>query len=321
MNKKGKIALAVTAGAVAAVAAGAFVAAVRILSGVAINRKLIALPQGVQDKISGGLTKDPNLEQIRKAGEGAKTLATETVNIKSDDGLTLTGHYYPAKNPKRLIIAMHGWRSSWTNDYGASCDFFHSAGCSLLYPDQRCTGDSEGEYIGFGVLERRDCLAWINYATERFGTEIPIYLAGVSMGATTVMMTLGYSLPPNVKGVIADCGFTSPHAIWSHVINENIKISEKLSYPILNYICNKKAQYDGDEYSTIEALSETDVPVLFIHGGADKFVPIAMTFENYEACCSEKELLVVPGAGHGMSYLVDTEGYQKKVSEFFKKHD
>ena len=320
-KNKGKIGLGLALGALGAAAAGVAYMAVRILGDVAIKRDVMPLPKGIQNKLSGGFTEDPNLAEARRAGEDARKLETETVSIVTDDGLTLTGHFRPNESTKRVVIAMHGWRSSWENDYGASCEFYHNCGCATLYPDQRCTGASDGEYIGFGVLERHDCLAWIKYICDRFGPDMPVYLVGISMGATTVLMTLGFPLPANIKGVIADCGFTSPKAIWSHVINENMGISDKLSYPILNYICNKKAQYDGDEYSTVTALSENVIPVLFVHGGADKFVPISMTFENYEACKGEREIFVVPGAGHGMSYLVDTEGYHRKVKKFFQKHD
>ena len=321
MKKGTRIALAATAGALLAVAGGAIVAASRFICDVAIKRDIKPLHPILQKKLSGGAYDDPMMEEIMKVSDDARSLPTETVTITNEEGMKLTGHYYPAENPKRIIIAMHGWRSSWWHDYGYSCEFYHNAGCALLYPDQRGTGDSDGDYIGFGVLERADCLAWINYAVERFGTEIPIYLVGISMGATTVLMTLGYQLPASVKGVIADCGFTSPHAIITHVMSENMGVSDKLSYPIINAICNKKAQFDGDGYSTVDALKENEIPVLFVHGGKDKFVPVHMTFENYEACKGEKELLIVPGAGHGLSYVVETDAYRQKVLRFFKKYD
>lgn len=321
MKKETKIALAVAAGALLTAAAGAVVAASRYICDVAIKRDIKPLPDILQRKLSGGSSADPALTEIMKVSDSARSLPTETVSIVNDEGLTLTGHYYPAENPKRLVIAMHGWRSSWWHDYGYSCSFYHDSGCALLYPDQRGTGESGGDYIGFGVLERADCLAWIKYAVERFGPDIPIYLVGISMGATTVLMTLGYELPPSVKGVIADCGFTSPHAIISHVMSENMGVSDKLSYPIINAICNKKAQFDGDGYSTLDALKENEIPVLFVHGGGDKFVPVHMTFENYEACKGEKDLFIVPSAGHGMSYVVETEAYREKVKKFFQKYD
>ncbi len=321
MDKKTRNTI-VGAAAVLAAAAGTTVAAAHFLSSLAIKRDSFVAKRGITDKISGGIDMNaPGVAEAIKSIEAAKELKTETVTTQSDDGLTLTGHFYPAENTKRIVIAMHGWRSTWSVDYGASYEFYHKSGCAVLYPDQRGTGESDGEYIGFGVLERRDCLCWINYVIERFGTDIPIYLSGVSMGATTVLMALGFELPDCIKGVIADCGFTSPRAIWKHVMNNNLRMSDKLAYPIVNYICNKKAQFDGEEYSTQEALENNEIPVLFIHGGADKFVPIEMTFQNYEACHAEKELLVVPSAGHGMSCVTDKQAYERAVRSFFNAHD
>ncbi len=321
MDKKLRNTL-IGAAAVTAAAAGATVAMAHFFGSLAIKRDSKGLTQGIKDKLSGGFDMDaPGIADAIKSIESARELKTETVTIQSSDGLTLTGHFHPAEHTKRIVIAMHGWRSTWSIDYGASYEFYNKNGCAVLYPDQRGTGESDGEYIGFGVLERRDCLDWINYVIERFGTDIPIYLSGVSMGATTVLMTLGFELPDCIKGVIADCGFTSPRAIWKHVMNNNLKLSDKFAYPIVNYICNKKAQFDGEEYSTQEALAENKIPVLFIHGGADKFVPIEMTFQNYEACTAEKDLLVVPSAGHGMSCVTDKLSYERAVKSFFKKHD
>ena len=68
----------------------------------------------------------------------------------------------------------------------------------------------------FGLIERFDCLEWVEWATAKCGSELPIYLCGVSMGATTVLMAAGLELPENVHGITADCGFTSPHAIWEN---------------------------------------------------------------------------------------------------------
>ena len=139
------------------------------------------------------------------------------------------------------------------------------------------------------------------------------------MGATTVLMTSGFQLPTNVKGIIADCGFTSPHDIWQHVLDNNLHLNSKITYPIANAICKREAKFDGEEYSTEEALKTNDRPVLFIHGSADNFVPPEMTFRNYMACTAPKELLIVPEAGHGMSYVTAPRTYEKTVLSFFKK--
>ena len=319
--KKSTRNLLIASGITAVAAAGAVFATGRILVNAAVRRDgiKVKLPRKLQSMVSGGLVDDPKLKSISEAAEQAKNLPTETVRIVNRDGLNLTGHVYPCENPKRIILAMHGWRSDWHTDFGCSIGFLHDEGCLMLCPDQRGQNDSEGDYIGFGVLERNDCIDWLNYVIERFGTDLPVYLLGVSMGATTVLMASGNDLPDCVKGVIADCGFTSPHAIWKHVLDNNLKIREKLTYPIANAIIKREAKFDGDEYSTTDALAVNKKPVLFIHGSDDTFVPLSMTFENYLVCTAPKQLFIVPGAGHGMSYLTDTAGYQKAVRKFFNK--
>lgn len=308
-------------GVSSAVAAGVAYTVGRMLTDVAINRKIPHYPKRMGNALSGCDINSPEIQFAIKKSKELKELPVELVSTTSYDGLRLNGRWYPCDNPKRIIIAMHGWRSSWDRDYGMSFDFLKSCGCSMLFPDQRGQNDSDGEYIGFGVLERFDCLRWIKYVIDRFGTDIPIYLLGISMGATTVLMTSGFVLPAAVHGIIADCGFTSPHAIWSHVANNNLRISDKIIYPIANAIAKSKAKFDGDDCSTVDCLSTNAVPVLFIHGTKDTFVPIEMTFENYLACKAPKELFVVPGAGHGVSYLIDTPGYQRAVLDFFSEYD
>ncbi|MBE6734771.1 MAG: alpha/beta hydrolase, partial [Ruminococcaceae bacterium] len=189
------------------------------------------------------------------------------------------------------------------------------------YAEQRGQGDSGGEYMGFGLLERYDCYEWIKWIEENTSEELPIYLAGISMGATTVLMTSGFELPERIHGIVADCGFTSPHAIWKHVVQNNLKIPFGLYSTVAEELCRRKIQIGSKDYSCAEALENCKVPVLFIHGTDDHFVPVEMTYENYKACKGEKRLLIVPGADHGMSYLVDQKSYEDAMCEFFKDFD
>lgn len=319
--KKSTKGLLVAAGVCTAALAGAVYMSGRLLVNAAVRREgvKVKLPHTFQSKITGGFLDDPRVKDLAQLAEKTKSLPVEQVSITSDDSLNLTGSLYRCEKPKRIILAMHGWRSNWWTDFCCSIDFLHNENCMMLMPDQRGTNDSEGDYIGFGVLERNDCALWIKYIVERFGHDLPIYLLGISMGATTVLMTSGCELPDCVKGIISDCGFTSPHAIWKHVLDNNLKMNEKLTYPIANAILKREANFSGDDYSTIDALKVNTRPVLFIHGSDDKFVPIDMTFENYLATSAPKQLLIVPGAGHGMSYVVETASYQKAVRKFFKK--
>ena len=174
--------------------------------------------------------------------------------------------------------------------------------------------------MGFGLTERFDCPQWVEWVIQRCGTELPIYLTGVSMGATTVLMAAGLELPDSVKGIIADCGFTSPEEIWEHVAKHNLHLSYGVRRAAANGICKRKIHMSANEYSTVKALESNRIPVLLIHGAADHFVPVEMTYQNYTACAGPKRLFIVPGADHGMSYLVDGEGYRRTMMEFWNSY-
>ncbi len=296
--------------------------------GIAMDRTPPNMMQNQMEQLAGSTdtAATEQMQQLRARMDAAKERLLqseiETVELQSHDGLTLVGHYKPVPNPKRLVIAVHGWRSSWTYDFGIISEFWEQNDCSVLYIEQRGIGSSEGEYITFGLLERYDCLAWIHWAVEKTGGALPIYLSGISMGSTTVMMTAGFDLPKQVKGMSADCGFLSPHAIWKHVASNNLHIPyDGMPAFFADRMSKKKVRLSSKAYSTLDAMKVCKVPILFIHGTDDHFVPIEMTYQNYRACASEKELVIVPGAEHGMSYIVEQEKCQQKLKEFWAKHD
>jgi len=270
------------------------------------------------------MASDAVSQAVTAVMDAAQTLETrphERVEITAQDGTPLIGHWYAPENPKRILIAMHGWRSSWSQDFGMIAPFWLESGCAVLFAEQRGQGNSGGEYMGFGLLERFDCLDWIGWVNERTEQKLPLYLGGISMGASTVLMTAGFDLPENVRGIIADCGFTSPRAIWKHVVENRFHLPYGLYSRAANDICKRRIQVPSDAYSTVEALRSCAVPVLLIHGTDDRFVPVEMTYENYKACSSEKQLFIVPGAEHGTSYLVDTAGYETAVRSFWNSYD
>ena len=272
-------------------------------------------------RITGLKDVDGFFEALRRGEEKLRGYETETVEIESYDGTRLIGHFYPCKDAKRIIIAMHGWRSNWAKDFGTIADSWHNAGCSILFAEQRGQGESGGDYMGFGMMERYDCLEWAKWAEREKGKGLPIYLAGVSMGAATVLMASNLKLPVSVRGIIADCGFTSAHDIWKHVVKHNLHLSYGLMGRIANDMCRRYIQMGPKEISTTDALKECKVPVIFIHGAEDHFVPIEMTYENYKACAAPKRILVVPGADHGMCYHKCKEEYEKAIEAFWREFD
>lgn len=294
---------------------------VRTLVQTALDRKMPPIMEHNRKRISSA---DYDMDFIRLAKESSDRLAAqdhESVITYGKDGTILVGHWFPVKNAERVIIAMHGWRSSWSSDFGMISDFWHDNHCSVLYAEQRGQNNSGGDSMGFGMTERFDCLSWIDWVTQHNGVEIPIYLCGVSMGATTVLMSADLDLPKNVHGIMADCGFTSPYDIWKYIANHNLHLPYGINGRLIDFLCERKIQYRSTDCSTIEALKNTNVPVIFAHGKNDHFVPVEMTLQNYEACISPKMLLIVPEADHGMSYYVAKDEYERKVKEFWKAFD
>ena len=301
--------------------AGATYAATKQLVKIALDRELPKSTPKSKARFAGSKKVVEFAEASAEAAKKLRDSDCEEVEILSPDNIKLAGHWHECENAERIIVAMHGWRSSWANDFGSISEFWHANGCSVLYAEQRGQNNSGGDYMGFGMLERHDCLEWVKWVNERTKGTLPIYLAGVSMGAATVLMASGLELPENVHGIIADCGFTSPHAIWKHVTEKNLHLSYGIIGRVANDICRKKINMGAKDYSATHALSHSNIPVLFVHGADDHFVPVNMTYENYLACSAPKRLFIVPGADHAMSYFLEKEAYEKHMTEFWKDFD
>ncbi len=247
---------------------------------------------------------------------------SEHVTIKSRDGLTLHGDLFLAEPLSvRTAILFHGYTGCGLNDCASMAEGFMERGFNALVVDQRSHGKSEGRFIGFGILDRFDAVKWIEYVNERLGEDGDIVLYGVSMGASTVLMASGLDeLPKNVRAVIADCAFTSPYDVFTHILKRDYHLPPKPILAINERICRAKAGYGFQDCTTLQAVRRGAVPTLFIHGKEDKFVPTVMSKQNFEACTGEKELLLVDNAGHAASLYENKPLYDKTVTEFLAKY-
>ena len=270
--------------------------------------EFIDLPQGSIYK--------PYHDRMTQWTRETRQLPHEKMSIKTFDGLTLYGKYYELTPGAPIELMFHGYRGTAQRDLSGAVQRCFALGRSALIVDQRACSDSEGRVITFGIREHRDCLCWVDFAVKRFGPDCKILLTGISMGATTVLMAAGKPLPPNVVGVLADCGFSSAKEIIQHVIRR-MKLPPRLGYFFVRLGARLYGGFDPESYSALEAAPNIRVSVLFFHGLDDRFVPSYMSQQNYDACTAPKKLVTVPGAGHGLSYLLDTEGYFQAVREFF----
>ena len=255
--------------------------------------------------------------------EFALSQPREEVYVTSYDGLKLHASYIPAiketeDQKKRVVICFHGYTSKSLADFIGLTKYYLDKGFATLQPDARAHGESEGKYIGFGCLDRKDAIKWIDWVLEKCGKDVEIYLHGISMGGATVLMASGMDLPPQVKGIISDCGFTSPKEVFTHVLNTMYHLP---AFPIINEadIVNRKlAGYGMDECNAKREVAKAKVPILFIHGSKDTFVPAYMCNELYDSCASKKQILIVEGAAHGESYFKEMATYEKTLDAFIE---
>ena len=243
-----------------------------------------------------------------------KSQSYEPVYIKSFDGLSLFGRYYQGNEGAPLFIEFHGYKGDALRDLCAEDMVFKSLGASTLIVDQRAHGKSQGKTISFGIKERYDCLAWINWARARFG-DIPIFLVGISMGGATVLMASDLNLPKCVKGIISDCAYSSPKSIICKVCSE-VGLKPKLIYPFITLGAIIFGHFNPNKKSAVESVKNARVPILLLHGEGDKFVPCQMSGEIYNSCNSEKYLYTFKGAGHGFSFASDAPRYEHLIREF-----
>ena len=262
---------------------------------------------------------EPYRDQMTKWIKETRSLPHEDVSITSFDGLKLGGKYYEYAPGAPIELMFHGYRGSAERDLSGGVQRCFSLGRNVLLVDQRTSCKSEGHVISFGINESRDCLSWIDFIIEHYGKDSKIILTGISMGAATVMIAAGKDLPENVIGIPADCGYSSAEAIIKKTIRE-MKLPPALLYPFVKLGAKIYGHFDLDETSPLQAIKNCKLPIIFIHGEADDFVPCDMSREVYEACPAPKLLLTVPGAGHGLGYIIDLEGYLKAVTEFSTKY-
>lgn len=236
--------------------------------------------------------------------------------IISSDGLRLHATWFPQGECKKIVICFHGYTSQGMKDYLGLSGYYLKNGYSMLLVDERAHGESEGKYIGFGCLDRIDALKWINWVLRKCGEDVEILLHGTSMGGATVLMMSSLELPAQVKGIVSDCAFTSPKEVFSHVLKSMYHLP---AFPVMNisdFLNKRLAGYGLDECNAAREVKKAKVPILFIHGSGDTFVPYSMCETMYENCASSKKKLIIEGAAHAECYYKDTDAYENALTEF-----
>lgn len=239
----------------------------------------------------------------------------EWVSITSFDGLKLSARLYVTDPSAPIQIFFHGYRGLALRDCCGCYALSQKTGFNVLAIDQRAHASSSGKTITFGILERRDCLSWVEYAAARFGPQVPVLIYGISMGASTVLMASALPLPDNVAGIIADCPYNTPAAIIRKVCRDQ-HLPDRLAYPFIRMGARIFGHFRLEEASAEEAVSHSNIPILLFHGEDDRFVPCEMSRRIYDACGCRAELHTFPNAGHGLCYITDPRRYERIIIKF-----
>lgn len=257
-------------------------------------------------------------EDLAQAGlDELGTRKREEVAITSFDGLKLCGHFYPVDGAQRTFLLVHGYRSTGYNDFNAQALFYmDQLHGNVLIIDQRAHGSSQGQRITFGVLERHDVRQWVDFLVEKLGSGQSLFINGISMGCASVLLAADLDLPACVRGIIADCGYTSPWDEFTYLIQRDVKMPVRPLLPMAQWLTRRLGDWDFCSITPKDALTRIRVPVLFIHGTGDRFVPAYMSEENHRVCIAEKRLLLVKGAQHAQSYFVDLEAVQGSIAQW-----
>lgn len=260
--------------------------------------------------------KDPWLEEKKWYDK----IEREDVSIESEDGLKLSGIYIKGdSDAKKVAILAHGYAGN-LEQMAQYVKLYHDMGFNILVPDARGHGTSEGDYIGFGWHERNDYMQWIQLMMDKVGTDAELALFGISMGGATVMNVSGEELPDNVKVIVEDCGYSSLNRELAYQLKDMYDLPAFPLIPVTSLVTKIRSDYWFGEADTVAQVKNNNVPMLFIHGEKDTFVPTEMVYDVYEANPTPKELYIAPNADHAESYEQNKEDYKKKVQDFVSEY-
>ncbi|WP_313898458.1 alpha/beta hydrolase [Lederbergia sp. NSJ-179] len=287
----------------------------------------LAIKRGPKTFLEGNADLEVSAESLDEMleGEWREWVATrdfEEIQMKSRDGLNLTGYYLPAKEPTdKLVIFTHGYLGHAKQMGLFGQYYYEELGYNIFMADARGHGESEGDYYGFGWPDRLDLIDWTKLLVNKLGEDTQVVYHGLSMGAATVLMASGEKdLPSQVEAIVADSPYTSVYNLLAYQMKRMFKLP---AFPILDstsMVTKAKAGYSLREANALKEVEMTNVPILYIHGKADTFVPTKLAIELYDHTNSEAELMLVEGANHGESFVLEKDAYKERLNSFLSHY-
>ncbi|MBQ8178358.1 MAG: alpha/beta hydrolase [Clostridia bacterium] len=261
----------------------------------------------------------PNLAEFNEYRDDAHKALKGTPfsweSVTADDEVRLFARLYKVVDAKTTVICLPGYMTSAVKSFADIVPFYMEKGYNVLLVTNRGHAESGGRHITFGIKESGDLLKWVDKVNELY-PEGNVLIHGIELGANAAMLASG-DLPHNVKGIIEDSGFSKPWDIFVYQIKQIYHLSPFPILHIAEYFTKRFAKV-GYQDSAVKAVAESSVPILFIHGSRDMFVPPYMCHACYDSCTAPKAMLIVEGAGHTQACFKDKEAYIESLNSFIE---
>ena len=261
----------------------------------------------------------PELQAWKDSLEQANVL--KDTFVYSPDNIRLHAYYVAAPTPTaKTAVIVHGYTDNAIRMMMIGYLYNRNLGYNILLPDLRYSGLSEGEAFQMGWLDRKDVMQWMEVANQIYGDSTRMVVHGISMGAATTMMVSGEAQPDYVKCFVEDCGYTSVWDQFGKELKEQFGLPE---FPLMytaNWLCDWTYGWSFSEASALDQVKKCSLPMLFIHGEKDDYVPTWMVYDLYATKPEPKEIWTVPNADHATSYKLNKETYTEKVKQFTDKY-
>jgi len=274
-----------------------------------------ALREITQKKVT---TEDEHFQKIEADGlftrEAFERLPKIELELTSQDGLKLRGHFIEdGASSRKVVLLVHGYTAGfpWMLQF---VNMYRRMGFSVLVFDQRRHGRSEGLYSTYGYKEKYDVAAWVQWVRDRKGDDCVIGLHGQSLGGGTVLEYSG--LDNDIAFIVADCPYSDLTELMVHQFRNLNRIPTFPLFAFTDWLMRLQAGFSFRDVSPIRTIRDNPVPVMFIHGTDDVFVPTWMSEAMYKAKQGVKRLLLIKGAVHANAYGVSTEEYEREVEAF-----
>ncbi len=262
--------------------------------------------------------KENRTQLLMETQEWLETVERRKIQVESDDGYLLVAEEFPVRDSGKWVLLLHGY-TGWKEEMYQFAFWYYSQGYSVLVPDLRCQGESEGDFIGMGWTDHYDCELWIDHILTQT-PEAEIVLHGQSMGAATALIMAGSpETSEHISAVVSDSAYTEAYEMFGDKITEWFHLP---AAPFVDSAClmlRLRGGYNLRDASPLRAVAQSNVPTLFIHGDEDRMIDVGMSYELFEAASCEKELYIVEGAGHAQAQDKDPDEYYGRIDTFLKR--